>query len=678
MLGRRSLSLPLISCDPDIEHTLRQLRAERKASLSKENTTDTMAGIPHVALQDHYIPPTYTTPSCLRLPAVTATHYEIKPSTIQSLPTFLGFPHENPYEFLSEFQSICSTIQLTGFTEDALKMRLFVFALKERAKHWFQSLEPNSITSWDQLQQVFLKQYFPIGRTNDIRRAITGITQYQGEPLHETWERLKDLLRSCPHHAVPKWQLVQSFYDGLTESCKSTVDASCGGTFMLKSEDEAWAMIENLSNNSRQQASNRRREPAPKAPKTESLCEVGPPTDMATQVVDAITKKLDQLMTGFAPNAAHINTQPEPCSFCSSTTHQVNNCHTAVNYTDISNEQVNAAFSRPGNDPYSNTYNPGWRNHPNFSWKGQNAENSTPGPHNQAQSNRQPYNSSSAYRPPHKQYQAAPPQRAESNDERILNLLGEMNGRFGEMNERFGEMTGKFDEMSHTVNSHSQSIAKLETQMEQMANTLNRREEGKLPSQLVMNPKELYMVNEETPHQHVQSITTLRSGKLVDNQVGDKKDVHTKISETRQNDKGKQVLTETSTSVDPSSETPYVPRAPFPEWLKAPSHFGKQGEKIQAMMEVFKQVKINIPLLDAIQQVPTYAKFLKDLCTQKRKSRNHIPKKVLLTEHVSSLIQHNTSPKFKDPGAPTIACIIGQKEIDKALLDLGAGVNLLP
>jgi hypothetical protein len=45
---------------------------------------------------------------------------------------------------------------------------------------------------------------------------------------------------------------------------------------------------------------------------------------------------------------------------------------------------------------------------------------------------------------------------------------------------------------------------------------------------------------------------------------------------------------------------------------------------------------------------------------------------------VSSLIQHNTPPKFKDPGAPTISCIIGQKEIDNALLDLGAGVNLLP
>jgi hypothetical protein len=128
---------------------------------------------------------------------------------------------------------------------------------------------------------------------------------------------------------------------------------------MLKSEDEAWAIVENLSNNSRQQASNRRREPAPKAPKMESLFEVGPPVDMATQVVDVITKKLDQLMTSFAPNAAHISTQFEPCSFCSSTMHQVNSCPTAINYTDVFNEQVNATFSRLGNDPYSNTYNLG-------------------------------------------------------------------------------------------------------------------------------------------------------------------------------------------------------------------------------------------------------------------------------------------------------------------------------
>jgi hypothetical protein len=216
----------------------------------------------------------------------------------------------------------------------------------------------------------------------------------------------------------------------------------------------------------------------------------------------------------------------------------------------------------------------------------------------------------------------------------MLNMLGKIKG---EMTNMVGGMKGTVDELSQIVNAHSQSIAKLETQMGQLANTLNRREERKLQSQPMMNPKGLYMVNEETSHQHVQSITTLKSGKLVNNQVGNKKDEHTEVPETLQNDKGKQVINETSTSANPNSETPYVPQAPFPEWLKAPSHFGKQGEKIQVMIEVFKQVKINIPLFDAIQQVPAYAKFLKDLCTQKRKSRYHIPKKVLLTEHVSTL-----------------------------------------
>ncbi|XP_059658558.1 uncharacterized protein LOC132304870 [Cornus florida] len=95
-------------------------------------------------------------------------------------------------------------------------------------------------------------------------------------------------------------------------------------------------------------------------------------------------------------------------------------------------------------------------------------------------------------------------------------------------------------------------------------------------------------------------------------------------------------------------------------------------------MEIFKQVKINLPLLDAIQQIPAYAKFLKDMCTQKRRSNGHVPKKVLLTEQVSSIIQHCTAPKFKDPGAPTISCTIGNHQVERALLDLGASVNLLP
>ncbi|XP_071741306.1 uncharacterized protein [Rutidosis leptorrhynchoides] len=73
------------------------------------------------------------------------------------------------------------------------------------------------------------------------------------------------------------------------------------------------------------------------------------------------------------------------------------------------------------------------------------------------------------------------------------------------------------------------------------------------------------------------------------------------------------------------------------------------------MWETFQQVKINLPLLDAIRQVPSYAKFLKDLCTQKRKQRANLPKKVELTEHLSAVVSGTLPPKFKDPGTPLIA-----------------------
>jgi hypothetical protein len=93
------------------------------------------------------------------------------------------------------------------------------------------------------------------------------------------------------------------------------------------------------------------------------------------------------------------------------------------------------------------------------------------------------------------------------------------------------------------------------------------------------------------------------------------------------------------------------------------------------IFETFKQVRINIPLLDAIKQVPSYAKFLKDLCTVKRKL--NVKKKTFLAEQVSVILQNNNALKYKDTGCPIISCFIGEHKLEKALFDLGASVNLL-
>ena len=111
---------------------------------------------------------------------------------------------------------------------------------------------------------------------------------------------------------------------------------------------------------------------------------------------------------------------------------------------------------------------------------------------------------------------------------------------------------------------------------------------------------------------------------------------------------------------------------PFPQALKGK----KKASNHTEILEVLRQVKVDIPLLDMIKKVPTYAKFLMDLCTMKKGL--NVDKKAFLTEQVNAIIQSKTLVKYKDPGSSTISVNIGGTCVDKALLDLGASVNLLP
>ena len=81
------------------------------------------------------------------------------------------------------------------------------------------------------------------------------------------------------------------------------------------------------------------------------------------------------------------------------------------------------------------------------------------------------------------------------------------------------------------------------------------------------------------------------------------------------------------------------------------------GDKTLKILEVLKQVKINIPLLDMIKQLPAYAKFLKHLCTVKRRIK--LSKKAFLTEQVSAIIKNKAMVKYKDPGCPAISVQFG-------------------
>ena len=190
------------------------------------------------------------------------------------------------------------------------------------------------------------------------------------------------------------------------------------------------------------------------------------------------------------------------------------------------------------------------------------------------------------------------------------------------------------------------------------------QEKGKFPSQTQPNLRgvhELSSFSKPTPRiDEVKAVTTLRSGKEVEQPVP-------KPAEEGQ--EAKEVEPEELVIKEDAVKKSTPP--PFPQALKSKKKAINQAD----ILEVLRQVKVNIPLLDMIKQVPTYAKILKDLCTLKKGL--NVDKTTFLTEQVGAIIQCKTPVKYKDPGCPTISVNIRGTCVEKTLLDLGASVNLL-
>ncbi|KAL6281817.1 hypothetical protein ACE6H2_012746 [Prunus campanulata] len=331
----------------------------------------------------------------------------------------------------------------------------------------------------------------------------------------------------------------------------------------------------------------------------------------------------------------------EVCSICAVPGHATVGCPYGVDFPEFVQEQANMVnnYRRPGNDPYSNTYNPGWRNHPNLSWA-----------NNQKKKN--------------------------NLEDVIAQLAGNVN-TLSVNTSQFMSKTGT------TLQNQAASIKNLEVQMGQLAQSLAVREKGSFPSQTEVNPRN---------HEQAKAIT-LRNGKQVKTRVDlGQNNEEEEVKETAQEQQPLSAVlqptapTRTTSDTSPKSAIavvplarpvvppvkPYVPPIPFPQRLKKK----KLDEKYFKFLEMFKKLEINIPFADALEQMPNYAKFMKDIISKKRKFGDH--EKIQLTEECSAILQRKLPLKQKDRGSFKIPCIIGTNLFEKALCDLGSSINLLP
>ncbi|XP_022007539.1 uncharacterized protein LOC110906771 [Helianthus annuus] len=518
--------------------------------------------------------------------------FEMRPQYLGHLPEFYGKRTEEPYLHIASFDSICHTIGVSGFTKDEVKLMLFQFTLKDKARQWFATLPPGSIYTWQEMQLVFLEEYYTMNRTSEARDAIRAFQQHSGEAFHEAFTRFKELLRKCPHHSIQTWELIKAFYDGLLPDDVRDLIAISNGTFLTNTEAADWAYLDRQSATSKRQAQSSRRARSSSAKSVDYEAEER--VEKLRHQNLLLERQVAQMKLGKGAEVKTTNTF-SVCTECGELGHQVGECVVLGGQTD----EVNQIYGeRKQYEMKSNTYHPGLRNHPNFNY-GNFANQMNPNFQVPMQGGQQ--------------YQS----------------------RQGNYSQGNYQNQGPYNPGTQQGNSSSASGGtsddKLDAIMKFMKDVQKENEVRDKTSEAMQ--KQLGQLAEDLA------------------QLG--RDPVSKITPPSQ------LVEEVMEDVGNRSDSQHDRDPPRDErW------------------ESFKQAKINLPLLDAIKENPDQVECLKELSTQKRLHK--FPKKLDLTANVNAVLLGTLPPKLQDPGAPIISVQVGEFKIDRALLDLGACVSILP
>jgi hypothetical protein len=146
---------------------------------------------------------------------------------------FHGLESESPHDHLNTFLQCCQTVKCAPANSEYVKLALFAFSLRDKAKSWFNLIPKGSIGTWAQMSNLFLSKFYPARRTVKIRAQISAFKQDLDESFSDAWDRLNQLLQSCPHHNLAEWMIVDYFYNGLTSQSRAFVDYGAYGTIFV-------------------------------------------------------------------------------------------------------------------------------------------------------------------------------------------------------------------------------------------------------------------------------------------------------------------------------------------------------------------------------------------------------------------------------------------------------------
>nr|GEV05242.1 reverse transcriptase domain-containing protein [Tanacetum cinerariifolium] len=228
--------------------------------------------------------------------------------------------------------------------------------------------------------------------------------------------------------------------------------------------------------------------------------------------------------------------------------------------------------------------------------------------------------------------------------------------------------------------NYQAAIQDLETKFGRLSDQCSTRPTSSLPSNTQTNPKP-NPTNDKpyrppsAQNEHVNFVFT-RSGLTYDSPVNP--NAKTTVIQDDSNDevdeaeKEVELSSSKQTKSDPPLLKAYKPKIPYPQRLRKV----KMEERYAKFIDLIKEVRINLPLVDVLAGMPNYGKFLKDLASKKCKMEQISV--AFLNKECFAIVQNKLPPKLDDPRSFLIPCTIARSVEYLALADLGASINLIP
>ncbi|KAE8684537.1 DNA-directed RNA polymerase V subunit 5C-like [Hibiscus syriacus] len=675
-MTRSNTEEPLEPIDPEIERFFRQRRRAQRVNMyqlrnqgighegdqnAEANLNAGNTARPR-SIRDHLNPILEDLNPRIMAPDIQVTHFELKPvmfNMLNSIGQFGGMPNEDARQHIRNFLEGMVKWRSSGFYGVVDRFVQIFFAacwdrykalLRKCSNHGFQDwtqvvmfyngvnaptrmmldastngtlLDKSPAEAFDILDRIATNDYqFPSTMhgfgckshgaleldSKDVvstqLAAITNMLKNLQRPS-ECWDRYKALLRKCSNHGFQDWTQVVMFYNGVNAPTRMMLDAPTNGTLLDKSPAEAFDILDRIATNDYQFPSTMYGFGC----KSHGTLDLDS-KDVVSAQLAAITNMLKNLQR--PSEVREVKAAHSACLLCQGN-HNESDCPT-------NQESINffGNFNRGNNNPYSNTYNPGWRQHPIFSWGNQGTSNAHQPVWQQNFNDSQGYQSNMPW---HNQNKGV------SSSLNTSSLEATMQEFIATTKTMLQDHSISIKNQGALLQSHSSSLRALESQVEQYS-VLTLRS----GTQINFEDKFGRKSKDDSPP------TTSQADKEVQDEV------------PKEEDKSEGSLSKETEGTNRNATTTSI-RTPSVQEARPPPHFPqrlkKHNEDVQfkKFVDILSQLQINVPFLEAMEQMPTYAKFLNKL-----------------------------APKRHDPGSFIIPCSIGNKFDEKALCDLGSNV----